>query len=60
MSDHDDDHRQPSPQAAILAEARAGQLTDPLERMVWESGDFTPEERADEIANLRLIRRFAL
>lgn len=55
------DHRAPSRLvAAILAEAAAGPFTDPLERMVWESGDFTPEERAEEIVNLRVARRFAV
>lgn len=57
-----DDDRRPASHlvAAILAEAAAGPFTDPLEQMIWESGDFTPEERAEEIVNLRVARRFAV
>lgn len=43
----------------VLAEARAGALADPLERMIWAAAEFTEAERAEEIANLR-ARRAAL
>lgn len=42
---------------AVLAEARAGiPFTDPLERLIWETAEWGPELRAEEIANLRARR----
>lgn len=44
----------------VLAEARAGiPFTDPIERMIWETTGWSPELRAEEIANFR-ARRAAL
>jgi transcriptional regulator with XRE-family HTH domain len=41
----------------VLAEAKAGPFTDPVERAIWESSpEFTPEERAREIAGYRARR----
>jgi hypothetical protein len=41
----------------VLAEARAGvPFADPVERVIWESAEFTEAERAEEIAGLRARR----
>lgn len=41
----------------VLAEARAGlPFADPLERAIWDADEFTADERAEEIANLRARR----
>lgn len=41
----------------VLAEARSGApFADKIERMLWESTEFTQEERAEEIVNLRARR----
>jgi len=41
----------------VLAEARGEvPFADPLERMIWESPEFTADERAEEIAGLRARR----
>jgi transcriptional regulator with XRE-family HTH domain len=41
----------------VLAEARSGApFADPVERVIWERAEFTPEERAEEIAGLRARR----
>jgi transcriptional regulator with XRE-family HTH domain len=41
----------------VLAEAAAGRpFADPVEKAVWESPDWTAEEKAEEIANYRARR----
>lgn len=46
---------------AVLAEASDGRpFTDPVERAIWASPDWSPRQRAAEIANYRAARaRFA-
>jgi transcriptional regulator with XRE-family HTH domain len=42
---------------AVLAEARAGvPFTDPVERIFWETAEWSAEERAEAIADLRVRR----